>query len=439
MIKVKKTCRSKLFFILIALVFIIALAAASAFYFVPKLNKKPAQANVSENIYISFVDEIYDKIKANYWEKISDDELANLFKLGAEKLSGKPQTLTLNDKIGLNKMLEQIISSMSEEQKQQFIPQLADLVLKNLKPFGLSGLYTQKLEQELANKVKNINPEINLYADLGLAAGATEQEVKIAYEEKKAELEKQKTPEAEAELKKIAYAHEVLAEPERKQKYDSFGIEPTILYRLIKPNILHLRITRFSPTTLDEFQKATEAVDKGEILDTLILDLRNNIGGAIDAMPYFLGPFIGKDQYAYEYYRQGEREPYKTVVGWLPSLVRYKKVIILIDDKAQSSAELMAASLKKYNVGVTVGVPTKGWGTIERVFELENQISPAEIYSMFLVHTITLRDDGEPIEGRGVEPLINVQDPSWTKELYKYFNSNEIVSVVKQLWDEGVE
>ncbi|MEK7203223.1 MAG: S41 family peptidase, partial [Patescibacteria group bacterium] len=229
------------------------------------------------------------------------------------------------------------------------------------------------------------------------------------------------------------------AEPERKQKYDSFGIEPTILYRLIKPNILHLRITRFSPTTLDEFQKATEAVDKGEILDTLILDLRNNIGGAIDAMPYFLGPFIGKDQYAYEYYRQGEREPYKTVVGWLPSLVRYKKVIILIDDKAQSSAELMAASLKKYNVGVTVGVPTKGWGTIERVFELENQISPAEIYSMFLVHTITLRDDGEPIEGRGVEPLINVQDPSWTKELYKYFNSNEIVSVVKQLWDEGVE
>jgi C-terminal processing protease CtpA/Prc len=169
-------------------------------------------------------------------------------------------------------------------------------------------------------------------------------------------------------------------------------------------------------------------------LDTLILDLRNNIGGSIDILPYFLGPFIGQDQYAYEFLHQGERTPFKTKVGWLNSLVPYKKVIILINNQSQSTAELMASVLKRYNVGVLVGERTKGWGTIERVFELENQISPGEKYSMFLVHTLTLRDDNQPIEGNGVEPVISINSSNWKQQLLSYFDNQTIVKTVEQIW-----
>ncbi|KPJ70546.1 hypothetical protein AMJ51_01600 [Microgenomates bacterium DG_75] len=174
-------------------------------------------------------------------------------------------------------------------------------------------------------------------------------------------------------------------------------------------------------------------MDKGGELDTLILDLRDNVGGAIDGLPYFLGPFIGAEQYAYQFYHQGEKTDFKTRTGWLPSLVRYKKVVVLVNEGTQSSAEVMAATLKRYNVGVVVGASTKGWGTVEKVFALKTQIDPNEKYSMFLVHSLTLRDDGEPIQDKGVDPTININNPGWEEQLMAYFNYPELVEAVKEI------
>jgi C-terminal processing protease CtpA/Prc len=121
------------------------------------------------------------------------------------------------------------------------------------------------------------------------------------------------------------------------------------------------------------------------------------------------------------------------VTGWLNSLVRYKKVVILINGGSQSTAEVMAATLKKYNVGVLVGTHTKGWGTVEKVFPLDNQIAGDEKFSLFLVHHITLRDDGQPIEGRGVDPMIDITSKDWQKELLQRFGDQNLVTAVENL------
>jgi len=60
-----------------------------------------------------------------------------------------------------------------------------------------------------------------------------------------------------------------------------------------------------------------------------------------------------------------------------------------------------------------MGEKTAGWGTVERVFPIKQQIDPAVTYSLFLVHHITLRDDNQPIQGNGVEPVIALADPQW--------------------------
>ncbi len=121
------------------------------------------------------------------------------------------------------------------------------------------------------------------------------------------------------------------------------------------------------------------------------------------------------------------------MTGWLESLVRYKKVVVLIDGNAQSSTEMMAAALKKYNVGVLVGTKTKGWGTVEKVFALDHQIDPTQKYSMFLVHSLTLRDDNQPIEGRGVDPAVNINDKDWEKQLNEYFSYPPLLDAVKKV------
>lgn len=389
------------------------------------------------NKYTAFLMEVCDKIQENYWQKLEDKQLIELYSKAAEKITSQPQNWECEDKACLQTQLEKLINSLEENKRKDFSAQLADMVLANLQPFGRSRLYVKKDELALQKRVKN-QTEKDYYQELGVDENAATEEINQAADEKIAQLEKEAVQSAEAqkELEEIKRAQQILGDKEAKENYDTEGIAPTISYNLIQPEILHLHLTKFSPTTLEDLQRIAQKFDQGDELDTLIIDLRDNVGGAIDGLPYFLGPFIGNNQYAFQYFHQGEKEDHKTKLGWMPSLVRYKKVVVLINQNAQSSAEVFASVLKKYNVGVLVGTTTKGWGTVEKVFSLDNQTTENENYSMFLVHRLTLRADGQPIQGKGVDPHIDITKEDWKDKLYNYIPYPDLISAVDQIWNE---
>lgn len=416
----------------IVLLIIFSIGAAFGFAYFTKTQRLTQSTQEEKNTPKAFLLESYDKIKENYWDNISDVQLIELFKLAAEKNGSGPLPTKIDNK---DKLISEILSSqnsMNDEQKKKFIANTLAAVLASLNPPGRSGLYTQKLEEQLKNTVENINPEKDLYKDLGVGKGASEAAITDAFQKQQAELKSQNTPEAQEKLKQLTYAKDVLTEQDKKKLYDSKGVEPTIFTKIVSPGILYLQFKKFSPTSYDEFIKAFDSYQQA-VLYGLIFDLRGNVGGAIDATAYFLGNFLGKNQYAFDFYHKGEYLPFKTPTDKLPSLSKYKQVVILVDNQTQSSAEMMAAGLKKYHTGVVLGVPTKGWGTVERVFQLDNQIDPQEKYSIFLVHSITLRDDNQPIEGRGVDPDINITNPNWEQQLFSYFRNTQLTTTVKQV------
>ncbi len=381
----------------------------------------------------AFLSESYDKIKDNFWDNLADAALIDLFKLSAEKNGAGPLSFKIE---GKDKLITEILSAQNNlpnGQKEKFLPNVLGSVLASLNPPGRSGLYTQKQEEQLKNTVENINPEKDLYQDLGLAKGASESAVSDAYQKQAEELKKQNTTEAQEKLQKIAYAKDVLTSQDKKQRYDEKGVEPTIFSKVIGSSVLYIQFKKFSPASLDEFVKVFETHKDNTALTSLVFDLRGNIGGAIDASAYFLGYFIGKNQYAFDFYKKGEYLPFKTPTEKLPSVTKFKQMVVLVDNNTQSSAELMTVTFKKYHAGVVLGVPTKGWGTVERVFPLDNQINEQEKYSIFLVHAITLRDDNLPIEGRGVEPDINIKDPNWDQQLFSYFRNQQLINAVTSI------
>lgn len=396
------------------------------------LTKNQTVQQTEKNTPRAFAEEVYDKIKENYWNNISDGELLDLFKLSMDRNGGNVSVAKFENKDKFLEAVNKATAGMNEDQRNNFLVSVTGSVLATLSPAGRSGLYTQKQEQQLKNTVANINPEKDLYKDLGLAKGASEGAVQQAYSTQAEKLVQDKSPEAQEKLKKLVYAKDTLTQKDTKQRYDQNQIEPTFFTKVAAPGILYVQFKKFSPTSLDEFQKTFETYKDDLALNSLIFDLRGNIGGAIDATAYFLGFFLGKGQYAFDFYHKGEYLPFKTATDKLVSVAKYKQVVILVDQNSQSSAEMMAAALKKYHVGVVVGVPTKGWGTVERVFPLDNQISQKEKYSIFLVHSITLRDDNQPIEGRGVDPDVNVKDSNWQQKLNLYFNNSSFISAVAQ-------
>lgn len=391
------------------------------------------KAKIEKNTPKAFISEVYDKIKDNYWDKVPESSLLELFQLSIAKNGKSTSNAKIDNKEQLLAALTKAMEGMSPEQKNTFVVSVAGTALASLAPQGRSGLYTTKQQQQLKNTVENVNPEKDLYKDLGLQKGASVAAVQQAYQKEAEKLAQDKSPEAKEKIKQISYAKDTLSQDNTKTNYDQKQVEPTIFTKILTPNILYMQFKKFSPTSLDEFRVAFDSYKDNQSLSALIFDLRGNIGGAIDSTAYFMGYFLGRNQNAFDFYHKGDFQPFRTPTDKLASLSKFKQIVVLIDNQTQSSAEMMAASLKKYHLGVVLGVPTKGWGTVESVFPLENQISQTEKYSVFLVHSITLRDDNQPIEGRGVDPDISIKDPNWQQQLLKYFNNpalNESVGLL---------
>src|SRR3989344_5352137 len=141
--------------------------------FLTNPQSKP-QDEIEKNTPKAFVLEIYDKIKENYWNNISDAELLDLFKLSMEKTGVNVTVAKFENKDKLLEAINKATAGMKEEQRSQFLATAVSSVLSSLAPAGRSGLYTQKQEEQLKNTVSNINLEKDLYKDLGLQKGASE-------------------------------------------------------------------------------------------------------------------------------------------------------------------------------------------------------------------------------------------------------------------------
>jgi len=430
----------KILFKVIVLLLFIAGLGAGFYYWYPGFssqNQAAAYKTAEEgDPYVRFSMETYDSILKNYWmprSQLSEEQLVELFRLALEKVSGTSWTLPTKDRSGLSKMLALSYEKITEKgKKKQHAVDLATVVLYNLAPAGRNALHSEKQEIAFRQIVSNVNPDNDLYKNLGLQKGASAEEIAKAYQEKEAELKKATSTEAKAELEKIAYAQKVLADTNAKNLYDEAKIEPT-LFSHVLGSTLYLYISQIAPTTLGEFGRAVDNASTTPGLESMVIDFRGNIGGSLDFLTHFLGIFIGQNQYAFDLFRQGEYLVQRTVLPKFPEVERFKEIAILTDNNTKSTAELTTSMFKHFNLARSVGATTAGWGTIENTYPLETVIDPTEKYMLLLVNSITLRSDGQPVEGRGVDPDVNIANANWREDLKKYFNDAGLIQALKEI------
>lgn len=393
------------------------------------------------DVYVRFEMEAYDSIAKNFWVKPGQyaqfgvPELPELFHLAVKQQLGADIPLATSTRDATAAMLDTAFASAtSTDAKRQDALAIISLILSSLPPQGRSALYSQQRVTQLRQEVSNINPEKDLYGDLGLQKGADTAAVQAAYEQRSAALAASSSPEAKQELAQAQYAHTVLADSANKAQYDSSGVEPTIFSHVLG-STLYIDMDRVSPTSLQELARAVVAASTTPV-DTMILDLRGNIGGDLDFAQAFLGLFVGPQQYAFDLYHQGDREVQRTTTPRVSELSRFREIAILTDDSTQSTAELTAASMRRFNLAHIVGTRTRGWGSVENTYPLTTQIDPDTAYALFLVNSLTLGDTGEPIEQNGVTPDVDTSKAGWQGELGSYFYSPSLIKALKQVATE---
>jgi carboxyl-terminal processing protease len=136
---------------------------------------------------------------------------------------------------------------------------------------------------------------------------------------------------------------------------------PSTEYRMLEDGIGYIRLNAFSSTTGDELRAALQELLANDPKG-LILDLRYNSGGYLDAAIQVGSEFLADGVVAYEEYSDGRRETFnasgKGVATEIP-------IVVIVNEWSASASELVAGALQDRGRAQVVGVTTYGKGTVQ--------------------------------------------------------------------------
>ncbi len=170
--------------------------------------------------------------------------------------------------------------------------------------------------------------------------------------------------------------------------------------QLLPGQVGYVQITEFSDHTADDFHRAIESLlDQG--MQALVLDLRNNPGGLLDAAVEVAEPFFGRDELIVS--TQGrtarDREEFRAETRGAPLRL---PIAILINSATASAAEVVTGALKDTGRAVVVGEKSFGKGSVQSIFDLRGKqglrLTTARYYT----------PSGASIHAKGIEPQVEL-------------------------------
>ncbi|MGD8964597.1 MAG: S41 family peptidase, partial [Gammaproteobacteria bacterium] len=144
----------------------------------------------------------------------------------------------------------------------------------------------------------------------------------------------------------------------------------TVRYELIEPSYGYVRLTHFSETTGSDVTKALYALreQSGGPLSGLVLDLRNNPGGVLDAAAEVTDAFLEEGLIVSA---EGRQEDARFRLEARPGdLLSGAPIAVLVNRGSASASEIVAGALQDHHRAVVVGTPTFGKGSVQTVMPL---------------------------------------------------------------------
>ena len=133
------------------------------------------------------------------------------------------------------------------------------------------------------------------------------------------------------------------------------------------PETGYIRVSKFASTTVDEFRKATAEL-KAEGMENLILDLRGNGGGYLNAAIDLADEFLPAGKLIV--YTDGRAYPRQDAYATSFGKMQEGKVIVLIDEGSASASEIVSGALQDWDRALIIGRRSFGKGLVQRPYNL---------------------------------------------------------------------
>lgn len=176
---------------------------------------------------------------------------------------------------------------------------------------------------------------------------------------------------------------------------------PSVTYRLLDetPDIGYIQLTRFSGESSNEIRQAITELQAGGA-QQLILDLRHNGGGLLDAAVSVADHFLLGGPVMIQQSSDRAEQTYEADAGAVAGTM---PLAVLVDGGTASSAEILAGALQDRNRATLVGSQTFGKGSVQLVYDLSDGSS---------VHVTSSRwytPDYNQIDEQGLTPDVPVE------------------------------
>ncbi len=182
----------------------------------------------------------------------------------------------------------------------------------------------------------------------------------------------------------------------------------SVRFDMLEPGYGYLRISQFSETTGPDTQAALHALEReaGGKLRGLVLDLRNNPGGVLDAAVEVSDAFLEDGTIVSAEGRSAEsRFRMEAVEG---DLARGAAIVVLVNQGSASAAEIVAGALRDNGRAKLLGQKTFGKGSVQTVLPLEDG------QALKLTTSRYYTPSGVSIHERGIEPDVPLPEPEAT-------------------------
>jgi carboxyl-terminal processing protease len=227
----------------------------------------------------------------------------------------------------------------------------------------------------------------------------------------------------------------------------------SVKYTILDKDYAYIRITNFQSDTITELVAALNDVyKKNNALKGLILDLRDDPGGLLQAAVGVTGAFIPQNSLVVytkgrapdtnqkfyvmpKYYNLSDSTANNDILAKVPQIFKSLPIVVLVNQGSASASEIVSGALQDYKRGKIVGTKTFGKGSVQSVIPLSGETA------VKLTTALYYTPRGRSIQAKGIKPDIIVQNEysdlydSWDLSeaaLDKHIdNPTHVVSVTK--------
>ncbi|GAA3412731.1 S41 family peptidase [Paenibacillus hodogayensis] len=186
---------------------------------------------------------------------------------------------------------------------------------------------------------------------------------------------------------------------------DDIPIE-TVLSEMIDGQVGKIEIREFVQNTAKNFKDQLKALeDQG--MKALVIDVRNDPGGMLQAVVEMLEPFVPKGKPIVQVEdRNGQREQTVSKGSTKPY-----PIAVLINNGSASASEIMAGALQEAAGAKLVGEKTYGKGTVQVTYQQE--LGDGSNIKMTVMKWLT--PNGNWVHQKGIAPDVAVEQPPYYK------------------------